>query len=58
MTDRERYIQARKESRRYYRKYLRYKNAWARVLDRVVSPKDIEIINEELSKVKDGKNES
>lgn len=56
MTDRERYIQARKEARRYHRKYLRYKNAWARVLDRVVSSKDAEIINEELGKVQEVEN--
>lgn len=46
MTDRERYIQMRKEARRYKRKYLRYKNGVEKfiVMSGVIAPKDSELV--------------
>lgn len=46
MTDRERYIQMRKEARRYKRKYLRYKHGVEKfiTMSGVIAPKDSELV--------------
>ena len=62
MTERERLINARKEARRYKRKYLRYKAGLDLVvaeLERINTKKTkvvLELINEHFPEVSDGQN--